>query len=121
MLDRLDADYEVHWVNIRRDPIPDFPARDDILLGATLDEQGRVRDPGSLGFFLRSLVIDPRDEALLNPQVDTAWASVDTFTSDGNFAYAQVRPDAVLQILDEGLETYTTRLPGDPVDPVDSH
>ncbi|MEZ4320124.1 MAG: hypothetical protein R3F61_21775 [Myxococcota bacterium] len=107
MLATLDASFVVQWVNIRKEPIPDFPFLDDILLGAQIDADRRVRDPQSLGFFLRELVIDPRDERLLNPQAESSWASVETFASDGNFAYAQVHPDAVMEVLETSLEAYS--------------
>lgn len=99
------------WVNVRQVPIPDFPARDEVLVGAKLDDEGRVRDLGSQGFFLRWVVLDPVDLALLNPQAPTVGGSVRQLFADGAFAYAQVRPKAVRAVLDEALARHRERAP----------
>jgi len=92
------------WVNVRREPIPDFPARDEVLLGAKLDGAGRVRDLGSQGFFLRWLVLDPDDLSLLNRQAPTVGGSVSQLFQQGAFSYAQVRPKAVREVVEAALE-----------------
>jgi hypothetical protein len=94
------------WVDVRQQPVPEFPARDDILVGTRLDDDGRVRDLGSQGFFLRWLILDPHDATLLNPQAPTVAGSAKQLLREGAFAYAQVRPKAVRAVVEEALQAY---------------
>lgn len=109
VLDLLDEHFIVQWVNVRAEAIPDFPARDDIAHAATIDEEGRVRDIASLGYFLRLLVLDPVDLELLNPQASTAEGSMQQFFDVGHFAYAQVKAEPVLAMLEDALEAFEDR------------
>lgn len=97
------------WINVRQDPIPDLPERQDILLGARIDEDGRIVDLGSKGFFLRVLVLDPHDLSLLNRQEDTAAGSVAQLGREGAFSYAQQQPRGVRPMLEAALGTYAER------------
>ena len=94
------------WVNVRQEPVPAFPARDEVLLGALLDDEGRVRDLGSQGFFLRWLILDPDSLALLNPQAATAKGSVRQLFREGAFAYAQVHPKEVRRVVTDALAAW---------------
>lgn len=109
MIALLDEEFVVQWVNIRREPIPDFPARDDIQHAATIDREGWVHDIGSMGYFLRLVVLDPEDLELLNPQADTAEGSFQQLFQVGHFAYAQVRAEPVLAMLEDALAAYEER------------
>lgn len=112
----IDREVVPVWVNVRQDPIPAFPDRDAVLLGTKLDEDGRVRDLGSKGFFLRWLVLDPHDLALLNPQAASAGQSVGQLFDEGAFAYAQTRPRAVRGVLEDAVGRYRNRRAVTPVD-----
>lgn len=87
------------WIDVRRTPVPDLPAIREALIAAELDEEGRVRDLFSLGFFLRSLVLSQDGRTLLNPQPNTVEGSVELFSQRGYFSYAQVRPSDYLEML----------------------
>lgn len=88
------------WINVRREPVPAFPAREEVLLGAPTGAQDKLVDPFSQGFFLRLVALDPVDLTLLNPQAENVGASVGTFVKNGHFAYAQATPRQVLRMLD---------------------
>lgn len=94
------------WVNVREQPLPEFPARAEVLLGTTLDDRQHVENLFSQGFFLRSLVLAPEDLRLLNPQAATVAASASTFSQHGHFAYAQTAKDDYLPMLGRALEAY---------------
>mgnify|MGYP000848235178 CR=1 FL=1 len=99
------------WVNVRQQPVPDFPARAEVLLGTRLDETQHVENLLSQGFFLRSLVLAPEDLRLLNPQAATVAASASTFSQRGYFAYAQTAKDDYVPMLTRALEAYRATPP----------
>ncbi len=102
----MDGELVPVWIDVRTTPVPDVPAIRDALIAAELDEQGRIRDLFSLGFFLRSLVLTPDGLALLNPQPNTVEGSVELFSRRGYFSYAQVKPGDYLEMLTAALRRH---------------
>jgi hypothetical protein len=94
------------WVNIRTDPLPATPVLSRVLLRAEVAPDGHIGDLFSRGFFLRSLVLTPDGSRLLNPQAETPEASVATYSQKGHFAYAQVKPDDYLLMLEGALRRF---------------
>jgi hypothetical protein len=94
------------WVNIRTDPLPATPVLSRVLLKTEMGPDRHVEDLFSKGFFLRSLVLTPDGQRLLNPQAETVKASMETYSQKGYFAYAQVKPDDYLLMLDSALRRF---------------
>jgi hypothetical protein len=94
------------WVNIRTDPLPETPVLSQVLLKTQVTPDRHVDDLFSKGFFLRSLVLTSDGQALLNPQADTVKGSMETYSQKGYFAYAQVKPDDYLLMLDSALRRF---------------
>ena len=94
------------WVNIRTDPLPETPVLSQVLLKTQVSPDHHVDDLFSKGFFLRSLVLTSDGQALLNPQADSVKGSMETYSQKGYFAYAQVKPDDYLLMLDSALRRF---------------
>ena len=88
------------WLNIRTTPLPGLRAIDAALAGIELDEGRRVRAGFSRSFFLRSVVLSPDGDGLLNPQ-DAP--SLGQLFSRGHFSYAQVKAEDYLAMLELAL------------------
>ena len=94
------------WINVREQVVPSFPARARVLIEADVDDEGRVSNLFSNGFFLRSVVLSPADLRLLNPQAETVVDSSASFAERGHFAYAQFNSSDYLAMLQEALDNY---------------
>jgi hypothetical protein len=88
------------WVNIRREPIPDFPSVDQAIAGIELDSYRRVTGGFSRKFFLKSVVLSPDGQTLLNPQDQPGLGHL---FSQGHFPYAQVKAEDYLTMLEAAL------------------
>lgn len=93
------------WVNVREEALPPLPAPlwHDVLGVTTLDAQNRVVDAASKGFFLRSLVLTPDGQHLLNKQTGNAHLSLQMRLHEGYFAYAQTLTEDYLPMLQAAL------------------
>jgi hypothetical protein len=80
------------WIDVRTTPLPPLPIWPQVLLKTQLGVDRRVVDLFSQGFFLRSLVLTPDGQTLLNPQADTVTGSIATSSEKGYYAYAQTKP-----------------------------
>lgn len=109
MVEAINADFVPVWINTRAEPVPEFPDREEVLMGARLNRKGKLGGAAAQGFFLRVVVLDPADLRLLNRQAPTAEASVGTFLREGHFAYAQARADDLLPMMASALEAYRSR------------
>ena len=109
VIQTLNNDFIPVWINVRTTPVPAFPDRAEVLMVTRLDDDDRVEDLGSQGFFLRLVVLDPTDLGLLNRQAPTAEASVETFLQEGHFAYAQASAEDVLEMLANARKTAIAR------------
>jgi hypothetical protein len=94
------------WINVRTDPLPPIKAVEQALLRTQLDRDRHVSDVFSEGFFLRSLVLSPDAQDLLNPQADTVGGSMESYARRGYFAYAQVHPNDYLIMLEGALRRF---------------
>jgi hypothetical protein len=90
------------WVDVRHEPLPPLPAG-GLPPGFELDEHRRFRAPLQEGFFLRSLVLSPDAQVLLNPQPDSREASKASLYEKGYFSYAQVKAADYLPMLEEAI------------------
>ena len=104
MVELLDTEFVVHWANVRRDPVPDFRSREQVLLGAELDEDGRFRDP-----FAQTPHRDRRagpgaTDVCSHPQQATKEESVEGYWSEGHLAYSRLEADDVLEMLEAALD-----------------
>jgi len=105
----VNTEFVPVWVNVREDSLPDVPILKEVLLHAELDEDRHIHDLFSKGFFLRSLVLSPDGQTLLNPQAKTPQESVANFSEKGYFAYAQVKPMDYRVMLEGSLRRYEAR------------
>lgn len=90
------------WINIRTTPIPDLACMNEVLDKVRVDSDGLVQGSFSQGFFLRSVVLAPDGETLLNPQPGSA--SLGDLFVEGHFRYAQVHAKQYLPMLRGALE-----------------
>lgn len=56
------------WVDVRREDYPDLPALSAARSDLRIDEEGRLRGFPSYYFHVRSFVVSPDGERLLNPE-----------------------------------------------------
>ena len=100
MIDLLTERFVPVWLNIRDQALPDLRALDAAIEGITLDERRKVSGGFSQSFFLRSVVLSADGGTLLNPQ---GKPSLGHLFSQGHFAYAQVKAEDYLAMLDLAL------------------
>jgi hypothetical protein len=98
VVDLLNDEFVPVWINIRTTPVPDIACLEDVLGKVTVGADGMVQGAFSQGFFVRSVVLGPDGETLLNPQ-DAKNASLGDLFGVGYFPYAQVKPKDYLPML----------------------
>jgi hypothetical protein len=103
VIDLINSEFVPVWINVRTQAVPPFPFLDQVLVNGRLDENRRIVDPFSEGFFLRSLVVTADGGTLLNPQSPTVGGSIGRFIIGGAFSYAQVDPGDYLTMLEHAL------------------
>jgi len=84
---------------------------DEVLHRVSLDGRRFVTGGFSQGFFLRSVVLASDGKTLLNPQ--EGGASLCKLLADGHFAYAQVKADGYLRMLEDALARHALLLPNE--------
>jgi hypothetical protein len=94
------------WINIRKQPVPPFAFTGQFLLNGRLDGERMIKDPFSEGFFVRSLVVTPDGETLLNPQPPTVVGASMQFFSRGDVSYAQMDSGDYLSMLMHALARF---------------
>lgn len=92
------------WINIRREPLPKLSALRRVLIAGNVNPDGYVTDLVSQGFFLRSAVLTPDGQELLNPQLETVAGSFESLRRHGYFSYAQVGVEDYLRMLHDALD-----------------
>jgi hypothetical protein len=97
------------WINVRTTPVPRFPFVSEILINGRLDSRNFIADPFSEGFFVRSLVITPDGQTLLNPQPPTVAGASLQFFRRGDVSYAQMDAGDFLAMLQRALSRYFAR------------
>ncbi len=94
------------WIDVRTTPVPDVRRLDQVLIDARLDQSRHIANLFSLGFFLRSVVLDPEATTILNWQPTTLLGSGVHLWKDRSFAYAQFGVDEYRAMLHEALERF---------------
>ena len=92
------------WINVRKQALPPLPEVEEFLIEGRLDERRRIVDAFSKGYFVRSVVISPDGQRLLNRQQRTVGGSLGRLLTQGEFAYAQVDAGDYLVMLRRALE-----------------
>ncbi|MHB8420815.1 MAG: hypothetical protein ACYDCL_22295 [Myxococcales bacterium] len=106
IIDLLNERFVPVWIDVRTEPVPPLPKLDRVLIEARLDATRHVSNLFSLGFFLRSVVLNPEGTTILNWQPTTLMGSGMHLWTDGAFAYAQFRPSDYGRMLREALERF---------------
>ena len=94
------------WINVRTTPLPRKAFVGEVLVNARVDASNLIIDPFSEGFFLRSAVLTPDGEHLLNRNPSTVSASIAHVLREGDNAYANVDAGDYLVMLRKALERY---------------
>lgn len=86
----LDEKLVPVWLNVRTTPLPRFPFLGEVLINAHVDQNNKVIDPFSKGFFVRTVVVTPDGQTLLNPGPSSVlgFAAKTIFEGDMNYANA---------------------------------
>lgn len=104
MIQLIEREFAAAWINIRTSPVPDVPCMKQVLNGVRLDENRHVQGTLERGFFLRSVVLASDGRTHLNPQ------------PAATFAYAQVKADDYLAMLEDALRGHRALLEADAID-----
>lgn len=88
---------------MRTTPLPRLPFVADVLVNAKVDGDNKVIDPFSKGFFLRSVVLSPDLQRILNRAPATLAGSVREAVLDGTQCYAAVDAPDYLSLLTKAL------------------
>src|SRR3954453_938929 len=99
----LNAEFVPVWINVRTTPLPRLPFVPDVLVNAKVDVDNKVIDPFSKGFFLRTVVLSPDLQRILNRAPSTVAGSVREVALDGTQGYAAVDPPDYLSMLVKAL------------------
>jgi hypothetical protein len=103
VVDLLNDQFVPVWINVRTTPVPDLACMEHVLGKVEVDADNIVQGSFSQGFFVRSVVLAPDGETLLNPQ-DAKNTSLGDLFSAGYFPYGQVKAKHYLPMLRAALE-----------------
>lgn len=92
------------WINVRTTALPRRDWVQDVLVNARVDADHKVIDQFSQGFFLRSAVLAPDGEQLLNRAPTTVAGSLVTVVRTGDNLYANVDAGDYLVMLKRALD-----------------
>jgi hypothetical protein len=106
VIDLIRHDFVAVWINVRKQPVPRWPFVGEVLLNGRLDAANRIKDPFSEGFFLRSVVVTPDGQTLLNPQPPTVIGASVQFFVRGDVSYAQIDAGDYLVMLRKALARF---------------
>ncbi len=96
------------WVNIRTTPIPPFPFVQQVLVTATIDKNNKVVDWFSRSFFLRSVIVAPDGQTLLNPSAPTVAKTTAKVVFEAESGYQSNEPGDYLVMLQRSLNRYAS-------------
>jgi hypothetical protein len=102
----INADFVPVWINVRTTPLPRLPFVPDVLVGAKVDAGNKVIDPFSKGFFLRSVVLSPDGQTILNRSPSTVAGSIGSALRDGSQFYATIDTPDYLSMLGKALKRH---------------
>jgi hypothetical protein len=103
VIELIGSDFVPVWIDVRTTSLPRRAFVGDVLVNARVDEQNKVVDPFSQGFFLRSVVLTPDGEQILNRAPTTAAASLGRVLTTGDNLYANVDAGDYLTMLRHAL------------------
>lgn len=106
----INADFVPVWINVRTTPLPRLPFVPDVLVNAKVDADNKVVDPFSKGFFLRTVVLSPDLQRILNRAASTVAGSVREVAIDGTQCYAAVDAPDYLSLLTKALHRHRGEL-----------
>lgn len=91
MIERVNARTVPVWVDVRREAYPDLPALRAPRAELAIGPDGRVGGFPSYYFHVRSFVVSPDGERLLNPE-------------EGSSEFPSTDPPTFLRMLDRALD-----------------
>jgi hypothetical protein len=94
---------------VRVTPLPRRPWVHDVLVNARVDGNNKIIDPFSVGFFIRSVILSPDGETILNPYPKTVLASMATIARTGDNLYANLDAPDYLTMLNRALDRASAR------------
>jgi hypothetical protein len=106
----LNAEFVPVWINVRTTPLPRLSFVPDVLVNAKVDADNKVVDPFSKGFFLRTVVLSPDLQRILNRSASTIAGSVREVAVDGTQVYAAVDAPDYLSLLTKALHRHRGEL-----------
>ena len=106
----INAEFIPVWINVRTTPLPRLPFVPDVLVNAKVDADNKVIDPFSKGFFLRTVVLSPDLQTLLNRNPSTIAGTMRDVALDGTQSYAAVDAPDYLSLLTKALHRHRGEL-----------
>ncbi len=76
------------------------------MIEATLDENRRISNLFSLGFFVRAVVLNPEGDTILNYQTNTMLGRGMRIYTEGSYSYAQLTAHDLEPVLRDSLERF---------------
>jgi hypothetical protein len=110
VIEMVNAEFVPVWINVRTTPLPRLPFVPDVLVNAKVDADNKVLDPFSKGFFLRSVVLSPDLQTILNRAPSTIAGTVREVALEGTQSYAAVDPPDYLSLLTKALHRHRGEL-----------
>jgi hypothetical protein len=111
VIELINRDFVAVWVNVRTTPLPRLPVIKDVLVNAEVNASNMIVDPFSEGFFLRSVVLTPDGQRILNRAATTVAGSLANIARDGNLQYAEVDGPDYLVMLTRARERFAAATP----------
>ena len=106
VVDFVNDEFVPVWINVRTTALPRLPFVPDVLVNAKVDADNMVIDPFSKGFFLRTVVLTPDQQTILNRMPSTLAGSIGSALRDGTQAYAAVDAPDYLSMLVKALHRH---------------
>ena len=106
MIEKINGELVAVWINVRTTPLPRLAIIPDVLVNAKVDANNMIVDPFSEGFFLRSIVLTPDGQTILNPSPKTVGGSLRRALVDGDNSYAAIDPGDYLSMIHRALRRF---------------
>ena len=106
----INGEFVPVWINVRTTPLPRLPFVPDVLVNAKVDADNKVLDPFSKGFFLRTVVLSPDLQTILNRSPSTIGGTMREVAFEGTQSYAAVDPPDYLSLLVKALHRHRGEL-----------
>ncbi len=106
---QINEEFVPVWINIRTTPVPPFPFVQDVLVTAKIDQHNRVVDLFSRNYFIRSVIVSPDGQRLLNPGASTVAKTARKLLFEGDWSYEAMDPGDYLVMLKHALRRFSMR------------